>query len=215
MKAAVNGTQIDIEANSKPYLFKRIIADGFDTVLILALFLLLTALIMRTPLAAKYQEHVSRASEIVQEHLDNCGGDKEAAAKALSEDEEYQNERFAANLRGYILEALAALIAEGMVLLAVPLLNKDRSTPGKLMTGIMLFSETRRGKATGLQAFLRFLFVFFIDSLLLYLFTGIYTFLLVPVLRLTEMLLIRDNGTILDKMTGLKVIEKLSYDGIN
>ena len=34
MKADVNGTQIELEPNSRPYLLKRIVADGFDTVLI-------------------------------------------------------------------------------------------------------------------------------------------------------------------------------------
>ena len=215
MKKTVRGTQIDIEANSKPYLFKHIIADGFDTVLILILFMCLTALFLRSPMAETYREHVSRISEISQEYMDRYGDDREAMIKAINEDEEYLNERFAANLRGYIFEALAALITEGIVLLAVPLLNKDKATPGKLMMSVMLFSESRQGKAKGLQILLRFLFVFFVDSLILYMFAGIFTFLLVPVIRLTEMLINKDNKTLLDLMTGLKVIEKLSYDGID
>ena len=48
MKAEVQGKTIEIEPNSKPYLLKRIIADGFDTVLIFGLFMLFAALIMQS-----------------------------------------------------------------------------------------------------------------------------------------------------------------------
>ena len=217
MKASYGEKQIEIEANSKPYLLKRIIADGFDIVLIFALFMLLTALVMRTPMAKTYRSHIVRAQEIAKEYYERLDGvvSADEVREALQKDEEYRDERFAANLHGYLLEALSAFISEGIVLLAVPLLNKDKSTPGKLMTSVMLFSRKRQGRASGLQILSRFLFVFFIDSLALYLFTGIYTFLLVPVLRITEMLLNRENRNICDFMTGLTVIEKISYDGIN
>ena len=61
----------------------------------------------------------------------------------------------------------------------------------------------------------RFLFVFLIDGLALYLFTGVWTFVLVPVLRLIEILCSRKDKTILDMVTGIMMIEKLSYNGIN
>ncbi|MBR0416902.1 MAG: RDD family protein [Firmicutes bacterium] len=217
MKVVSGGKQIEIEANSRPYLLKRIIADGFDIVLIFAIFMLLTALVMRTPMAGTYRAHVERSNEIAKEYYARLDGvvSADEIREALEKDEEFRNERFAANLHGYLLEALSAFISEGLVLLAVPLMSKERSTPGKLMTGVMLFSRQRRGKASRLQILARFSFVFFIDSLALYLFTGIFTFLLVPVLRLTEMLLISDNRCLCDLMTGLTVIEKISYDGIN
>ena len=217
MKVVSGGKQIEIEANSKPYLLKRIIADGFDIVLIFALFMLLTALIMRTPMAATYRAHSERANEIAKEYYARLDGEESAdeIKEALEKDEEFRNERFAANLHGYLLEALSAFISEGLVLLAVPLVSKDRSTPGKLMTGLMLFSRQRQGRASRLQILARFSFVFFLDSLGLYLFTGIFTFLLVPVIRLTEMLLGRENRTLCDFVTALTVIEKISYDGIN
>ena len=60
-----------------------------------------------------------------------------------------------------------------------------------------------------------YLFIFLIDSLGLYLFTGILTFLMVPVVRLMEMLLNKKNKTICDFVTGIMVIEKLSYNGIH
>ena len=68
---------------------------------------------------------------------------------------------------------------------------------------------------TWYQALFRFLFVLLIDSLGLYLITGILTFLLVPVLRLTQMLLNKKNKTICDFLTGVTMIDALSYDGVN
>ncbi len=45
--------------------------------------------------------------------------------------------------------------------------------------------------------------------------TGTLTFLLVAVIRLTEMLLNRKNKTLCDFLTGIMIIETMSYDGIN
>lgn len=215
MKAEVNGTTIEIAPNSKPYLAKRILADGLDTVVLFGLFMLFTMLVMKMPPASEYHRHYERCSVIEKEAAETFGEDREALSEALSGNEEYRNERFSANLHGYLLKALAGFFAEAIVLLLVPLLNKDRATVGKLLCGILLFNERKMTRARWYQALFRFLFVFLFDSLGLYLLTGIWTFLLVPVLRLIEMLLNKKNKTICDAMTGVLVIEKLSYDGIN
>ena len=44
MKREFRGTQIELEPNSRPYLLKRILADGFDIAAIFALFMLFTLL---------------------------------------------------------------------------------------------------------------------------------------------------------------------------
>ena len=215
MKADVGGRQIELSPNSKPYLLKRMVADGFDILLIFGLFMLFTMILLKAPIAKTYQTHFDAAQAIQKTTAQALENDAEAVAEALSSNEEYQNELFTANLYGYLMKALAALLAEIPVLIIVPYLNKDRSTPGKLMTGIMLYSESRNSRARWYQIFYRFLFVFLIDSLGLYLFTGILTFLMVPVVRLMEMLLNRKNKTICDFVTGIMVIEKLSYNGIS
>lgn len=215
MEKEIRGTKIRLEPNSRPYLLKRILSDGFDTVLIFALFMLLTALLLRTPLADTYQAHSARCTEIRQETAEQYQNDAEAVSTALSDNYEFQNELFAANLHSYLLKALAAFLAEAVILLLVPLLNRDRSTPGKLLTGILPFNEKRQTRAVWYQVLCRFLFIFLLDSLALYLLTGILTFLLVPVLRLAEMLLNRKHKTICDYITGVMMIEKMSYDGIN
>ena len=216
MKADVKGTQIELEPNSRPYLLKRIIADGFDTVLIFVLFLAFFWLLLESPLSEKYKAHEERSRAIALETAAAVGNDAEALSEALNANTEYRDELLAANLRRYLLEAAACFTAEALVLLAFPLSGKYRTTPGKRMTGVMPFNEKRRSRATWPQIVYRFLFVFLIDSLALYLYTGILTFLLVPVLRLTEMLLNgKDHKTVCDFVTGIKIIEKLSYDGIN
>ena len=216
MRLDIHGRQVELEPNSKPYLLKRLVADGFDTAVLFALFLVLTALILRTPLADTYHSHFQRYKAIEAETAAALGNDAAAVSEALGRDYAYQNELFAANLHGYLLKAGACLVAEALLLLAFPLLNKTRSTPGKLMTGIMPFNERRQSRATVWQILFRFLFIFLIDSLVFYLYTGILTFLLVPLLRLTELLVSRKkNKTICDYMTGVMMIEKLSYDGIN
>ncbi|MBR6322178.1 MAG: RDD family protein [Lachnospiraceae bacterium] len=215
MKKEVNGTVIEIAPNSKPYLLKRILADGVDTVLLFGLFMLFTALIMKTPISSVYHRHFDRYSAIENETAEKFGNDAEAVSEALNGNDEFRNERFAANLHGYLLKALAGFLAEAIVLLLVPLINRNRATPGKLMTGIMLFNERKMTRALWYQVVFRFLFVFLFDSMALYLLTGVLTFLLVPVIRLMEMLLNKKNKTLCDYMTGAMVIEKLSYDGLN
>ena len=215
MKAEVNGTTIELTPNSKPYLLKRILADGLDTVLLFGLFMLFTMLVLKTPLADVYHSHFDRYSAIEKETAEALGNDAEAVSAALNSNDEYKNERFAANLHSYLLKALAAFLSEALILLLVPFMTRERVTLGKRLTGVMPFNELRQARITWYQLVFRFLFVFFIDSLGLYMLTGILTFLLVPVLRFTEILLNKKQKTICDLITGVTIIEKLSYDGIN
>ena len=216
MKAEVQGKTIEIEPNSKPYLLKRIIADGFDTVLIFGLFMLFTALIMRSPAANVYNGHYERYAAIEEETKAAYGSDAAAITEALNGNREYLDERFSAELHGYLLKVSAGLLATFPVLLATPFLNRNRATPGKLMTGIMPFNESRQSRVRRSHAVFTFLYVWLIDSLGLYLLTEMLTFLLVPVLRLTEMLLNgRNHKTVCDFITGIKIIEKVSFVGIN
>ena len=215
MEKEVRGRVVEIEPNSKPYLLKRIIADGFDTVLIFLLFMVLTLGVMKTPLASTYDAHFARLTEIRNEVLAKYGKDAEKINAALDANEEYRYAEFAANLHSYLLKVLAAVIAEALVLILVPLLNRDRATPGKLLTGIMPFSERRQSRISWKQVVGRFFFVLILDSVFWYLLTGILTFLLIPVFRLVELLLSKKQRTICDYVSGVTMIEKISYDGIN
>ena len=211
----MNGTNIQLEPNSKPYLLKRMISDGFDTVSIFVLFMVISALIFASPLANVYNEHYENYKRVKDEAVAEYGDDAEAITNKLSTDRYYLDEQFAANLHSYLLKLLAGFIAEAAVLAAVPLISKQRGTPGKLMTGIIPFKEKKQTKADAKTILLRFVYVFIIDGAVFYLFTGILTFLLIPVIRLVEILINKKNKTLCDALTGVMMIEKLSYDGID
>ena len=215
MKNGQFDAALDIEPNSKPYLIKRIISDGFDTVAVFILFMLVSYLIFASPLANTYNSHYKNYKEEQEKIASEYDGDAEAITAKLNGDAYYLEERFAANLHSYLLKLLSGFIAMAAVLLLPPLISKERGTPGKLLTGVIPFNEKRQMRASRLTVFFRFLFIFLIDGAFFYLFTGVYTFLLVPVLRLTEMLFNKKNKTICDALTGVMIIEKLSYNGID
>lgn len=215
MKDGSPNADLDLQPNSKPYLLKRIISDGFDTVMIFLLFMLFSALVFSTPLASVYNGHYENCKRIQDGAVAEYGSDAAAITEKLNGDAYYLEEKFAADLHGYLLKLIAGFAAEAVVLLAIPLLSKTRGTPGKLLTGVIPFCEKKQTKASVPVIIARFAFIFIIDSAFLYLFTGLLTFLLVPVIRLTELLLNRKNKTVCDALTGIMIIEKLSYDGID
>ncbi len=204
-----------IEPNSKPLLLKRIAADGFDITMIFILFMLLTYLLVNSSLGNIYRQHFDHYRTIEAQAIQQYDNDAASISSYLNSNEEYQNELFAANLHSFLLKGLAALISEAIVLLVIPLTNSFRCSPGKLMTGIIPFDERGQMKARSFQIILRFVYIYLIDSLAVYMFTGIFTFLLVPLIRLIEILTNKKGKTVIDYMTGLMIIEKLSYDGIN
>ena len=215
MKKDGENVDLDLEPNSKPYLLKRIIADGCDTVMIFLLFMLVSALIFFSPLSNVYNEHYENYRRIQKSVTEQYGGDAAAVSEALNADRYYRDELFAANLHSYLMKLLAGFTAEAAVLLIVPLIAKTRGTPGKLLTGVLPFHEKKQTKASVPVIIARFAFIFIIDSAFFYLFTGIFTFLLIPVIRFTEMLLNKKNKTVCDALTGIMIIEKMSYDGID
>ena len=215
MMNGYSGEKIRLEPNSKPYLLKRIISDGFDVVVIFLLFMIISAALFSSPLADTYNTHYDNCVKVHESAIEEYGEDTEAIGESLKNNAYYRDEQFAANLHSYLLKLLAGFIAEATVLLVVPLISKVRGTPGKMLTRIMPFSEKKQTKASGMRIVGRFVFVFVIDSAFLYLYTGILTFILVPVIRLTEMLLNKKNKTICDAVTGIMIIEQLSYNGID
>ena len=215
MKVESQGRSLEIEHNSRPLLAKRMISTGFDIVSLLMVFLLLTYLIMQTPLAATYNQHVENYKAIEGEAITMAGNDLEAARELLKVNESYRDELFAANLHSYLLKILASFIAEVILFLIIPLVRKDRATLGRRLTGIVLFSRSRQSAATWHQVAGRFIYIFVLESITPYLWTGIYTFLLIPVLRLITVMLNRNRKTLCDYITFTDLIEKISYSSIH
>ena len=215
MLTEVKGKQLDIIPNSRPYLLKRLISDGFDVMSLFLLFLALTFVISSTGLASEANQHLERCKQIQQQVISQCGGDSQKAKAILKDNQEYRDELLAYQLHSFLLRMLACGIAEGILLLIIPLCTKDRATLGRLLTGIVLFNESRQTKASRLQVVYRFVFILICASIFPYPWTGIYTFLLIPVIRLTVMMLNKKNKTICDYVTNTMYIEKLSYVSVN
>ena len=191
---------------------RRLIAGGFDTVSLFLLFMLLVFLLNLTPLSRTARGHLERCREIQQRASEELGGDAEAVRQALSRDTEYREELFAAQLHNYLLQAAACAAAEGILFLAVPLANSSRATFGMLLTGTGVFDPSGWTWAPPWKIIMRFLFILFLDSLLLYPWTGTLTFLLVPVLRIIQLMLGKKGKTIIDHLTGTEIAETAERD---
>lgn len=211
MKIESRGRTFEIEPNSKPYLLKRMISDGFDITVLFIIFILLSYLITASPLGETFRTHQQKCSEIQQQVIREHEGNAEEIRRILNENSEYRDEIFAASLHGYLLKAVAAAIGEAFLFLVIPLTNEKRMTLGRRMTGLVVFSERFQSCCSGLQVFYRFMFTFLIESIAVYPWTGLYTFLLIPVIRLTVMMLNRKNKTICDFVTSTMIIEGASY----
>ncbi|MBR5754995.1 MAG: RDD family protein [Erysipelotrichaceae bacterium] len=205
--AEIDKGQLDLEPNSKPYLLKRFIADGFDLTCLFILVMLIAFLVEKTPIADRYRTHVRNYEAIEREVLENAEAGK--VNDILQNDEEYQSEVFAANLHHYLLVMLEVFIGELVLFAIVPLLNGGSSL-GKSMTGILLFDRSRQAKANRMQVLYRFMFLYF-ESIVLYPWTGIYTFALIAVLRFIVMMTNGNNRTLCDYASGTMYIEKMSY----
>ena len=204
---------LGIEENSKPNLLKRFIADGFDIMCLFILMLLVGFVIERSPLANTYNSHVENYTIIEKELLEN--NTPEAINQLLKENTYYQDEVFAASLHKYLLRCIEAFIAELILFLIIPFVDKDGTTLGKKLTGILVFDESRQELASKPRLFLKFMFIYLFYSVALYPWTGMYSFILVPVLRITIMVLNDKNKTLCDYLSATMYIEKLSYSSLN
>ena len=202
---------MEIKDNSKPILLKRFISDGFDIVSLFILFMLLMYVFMNTGLANTLNRHMQEYQDIEKQILISANNDAIKAKDLLSQNIEYQNALFAASLHSFLLKALAGLISEIILFVLIPLTNKEKNSLGRLLTGVLLFDESRLTLASNIQIVLRFIFIFLIESIALYPWTGIYTFLLVPVLRFIVLILNSKNKTLCDFVSRTMLIEKMSY----
>ena len=199
-----------METNSKPLLLKRFIADGFDIVSLLMIFMLLNILLPNSILFKSYNEHLNNYKAIEQEVLNNNSSD--SVNEILINNEEYQYEVFTATLYGNLGRMFIGFICELLLLLVIPLLNNNL-TLGKALTGIILFDESRQNKANKKQIVYRFILIL-LTSLALYPWTGIYTFALFPVLRFISLIINEKNRSLIDFITSTMYIEKLTYSSI-
>lgn len=134
-----------------------------------------------------------------------------AFSNALKNDETYQNYRFDYRLNMYGMDMLALFVAESIVLLAVPLINKRRATPGKLLTGLMLINSKYETPARWFQVVGRFAWQYLIESALFYLFIETWTLIAVPALIFIITLFNKKRRTLHDFISVTRVIDKKTF----
>jgi hypothetical protein len=150
---------------------------------------------------------------IVVINKDATSEQKQEFATKMNSSQAYKDEIFASNLHRYLISMLSISLAGLPLLLIVPLTNKKRATAGQLLTGIALFSKGRQTYAKWYSPLIRYI-LYFGGFVILYPWTDIVTFLVIPVIDLIIMLINKDNKTIRDYMSGTMLIENKSYSSL-
>lgn len=129
----------------------------------------------------------------------------------LKENKEYSNLNFDYKLMNYGINVLCGFISLTTFLLVIPLCNQRRATIGQLCAEEQLFSTRYQGRARWYHVLIRYLFIFFIDGCLPYLFFGLYTFVAIPLIFLIISCLTKSGRTLHCLCSMTKVIDKKSY----
>ena len=134
-----------------------------------------------------------------------------AFQSAVKTDATYKNLSFDYRLVIYGINMLSCFIAETIVLLIVPLINKGRATPGKLLGGEILINAKYEAPAKWYQVVGRFSWEYIIETALLFLFLDIYALLVAPLIIFIITLFNKKGRTIHDFISVTRVIDKRSY----
>lgn len=131
--------------------------------------------------------------------------------QTLKDNSTYGNLTFDKDLINYGINVLCGTVTLGIFLLSVPLLNKRRATIGQLFSEEQLFAVRYQSRARWYQVLFRFLIIFIIDGCLPFLFFGLYTFFIVPVIFLIISCLSKSGRTLHNLITGTKLIDKKTF----
>lgn len=137
---------------------------------------------------------------------------KKAFTTTLNSSDHFRDAKFSMNLHGYLCNVFAAAIVETVYFLVVPLVNHKRATPGQLLFKISLYCFGYEEYAHWYHVLFRFLFIFFIESLIPYIWLGMYTPIAVCVVNFIVVILSKKYRTLRDFVTRTMLIEDASYD---
>ena len=142
---------------------------------------------------------------------------KTAYNNAIKNDVTYSNLNFDWKLMSYGMTMLSGFIAEGVFLLAVPLLNKRRQTLGKLAAGTQLVDAKFQTPPRWYQVVGRFAWQYLIESALPYLLITnmLLMILIVPAVLFVIVLFNKKGRTLHDFVSRTMVIDKRTYLPIN
>ena len=220
---------LNLESNSKPYLLKRLISDGFDIVLMFLLFVLVRGIALNTSLTKNYQTYYEKEQIILENWMIEVGyaeiidgkiviNNREVEARLalnekLNNDEEYLNNHFNLLVHKFFITALCILTVGFVLFLIVPLTNKRRATIGMMLTGLTLFMPSRMMLPKWYIVLYRYL-IMMLAWVFGTLWLDSYVFLLMPVLNLIMILINKNQKTIKDLITYTMIIESKSLDSI-
>ena len=129
----------------------------------------------------------------------------------LNGDNAYQGYVFNRRLVLYGINVLAGSVATAILLLLVPLLNKNRATLGMLASNQQLFSVRFESRARWYHILIRYLFIFIFEIAIPFMFMELYVFLLLPTLYLIISSLNKKGMTLHDLVSQVRVIDSRSY----
>ncbi|HNX15929.1 MAG TPA: RDD family protein [Bacilli bacterium] len=136
---------------------------------------------------------------------------RDSYIQSIKANEAYSNLTFDKDLINYGINVLCGTFTLGIFLLAVPLMNQRRATIGQLFAEEQLFATRYESRALWYQVLFRYLFILIICGCLPFLFFGLYTFFIVPVVFLVIASLTKSGRTLHDLITGTKVIDKKTF----
>ena len=111
----------------------------------------------------------------------------------------------------YGINVLSGTISTGILLLLIPLLNKNRATLGMLASQQQLFSIRYETRARWYHVLIRYLFIFVIEIAGPFLFMELYVFILLPTLYLIISSLNKNGMTLHDLVSRVRVIDSRSF----
>jgi hypothetical protein len=126
--------------------------------------------------------------------------------EALEKDASYANASTFSNLNNYGFVCLSALISEGIFFLAIPLIDKNNRTIGKIFAKSKLISTRTLSKPKWHQILGSFSWKLIVESLIPFVFLNQITFVTTAIIQFTFVIINTDNRALHDLVSCTKVV---------
>lgn len=157
-----------------------------------------------------YKEEGTDFEYFVRNVLNPSEEVKNAYTSAVNADDKHGLLLTYMNIHRYLMTAvISGGIVELLCIFVVPAIKSNGSTPGMWICGIRMVSTKDYERPKWFQYFLRFLFMYVVESLIPYFFIGQWTMVAVPVILLIVMFVNKKNKTLHDFIGSVMVIERI------
>ena len=120
------------------------------------------------------------------------------------------------HLHNYVITALlCGGITELIFIFIIPIIKNNGQTLGMMLCSEKMFNPKYAGKAQWYQHLGRWAFMFIVESCIPYFFLAEYTLLVVPAILIVILLINKDNRTLHDLVSGIKVIDSRTFVDTN